>query len=107
MKFPIPDGKAEVAAKDFAADCRATTRQYLRLKEAYDNGESLSKTEYADMEMLYAQITSFCETSFIDVETGAEFFVKDYVTRKRADYAARIKDAIQVGYQRFLHALQS
>ncbi len=105
MKFPIPNGRAEEAAKDLANDCRQVAKMFLEYREADLYGE-LNASDKEHMRILSEQVKSFLEISFLDIETGEEFYVKDYATKRRYAYAQRLKAWMQENYQAFISALK-
>lgn len=103
-RFPVPDFRAEEAARDFASDVRKLGREALAIKEAIERGEADQKDreKYAQLcedIQLQSGIVFVCEV------THREYRVGDYVT-KGNEIRAKLRESILVaGYRRLKQAL--
>jgi hypothetical protein len=99
MHIPIPDGRAEECAKDLAQDCRNIGAEAMQLKEAIAAGEANS-SDKKNYETLVKQIQSLADVVCVDLITGAEFRVGDYVTKKLEILAALKRWKLERAYRR-------
>lgn len=99
MVFPIPDGRAEEAAKDLAADIRKMGKDLLRLHEAIERGEA-TKKDVEDYEMMRLQIQGMAETHFYCPVTEQTFRVGDYVTKRSRFLAGLRKEVFAQAYEK-------
>lgn len=90
LTMPIPNGRAEDAARDIASDIRKLGAEAFKLENAVLNGEA-SNADREKLIMMKAQIKSMSELCFYDVDTNTKFVVGDYVTKNREAVATRLR----------------